>query len=114
MLITALAPWQKGGGELIQGKPGATYSKHQAALRRQPPAVAGRQPPQQSLNPRSTPPPKSSPAIACSRNSSRKLRTQIGLLHEAVLAPYDRKEIALRLYLQIFTLDIAEAHHAPV
>src|SRR5262245_41712844 len=46
--------------------------------------------------------------------SSRKLRTQIGLLHETVLTPHDRKEIPLRLYLQILALDIAEAHHAPV
>ena len=54
-----------------------------------------------------------SPSIH-SWDSSRKLGTQIGLLDDTVLAPYDRKEIPLRLYLQILALDIAEAHHAPV
>src|SRR5262245_34476560 len=48
------------------------------------------------------------------RDSSRKLGTQTGRLHDPVLAPGRRKEIPLRLYLQIFALDTAEAHHAPI
>src|ERR1700681_1944828 len=58
-------------------------------------------------------PAERSPAITRSCNPSRKLRTQIGLLNETLLAPVDRKEIPLRFDPQILALHVAEAHHPP-